>query len=348
MIRTGAKRAVGIYWCWSGLIGLILVGRSASAAQVSWRADAELLAHVGAAAHCGTLKPRIKAMQAALARADAAIASGRSSPGFHNPYPGIGSALACFYNTRHSYDEADNALTAAEAAVTPDVDEETRARLGLERGIAEGQIFNYGAAMSALDAALSVGNLSKTLKAHLLANRARALLGLKRSDDANASAESAAAILPADPDVKEVVALVAYWRESRTPPAPAHVLRDAPPAFSRALVAMQPSGQVPPSPVAVQTISPARAIGDTHDCSKRPYPAEAYRNFESGQVLIRYTVRADGVISDVGVVKSSGYKALDDEAAACVAKQWRSTPATLDGKPMESPDHQALFTFGIK
>jgi TonB family protein len=91
---------------------------------------------------------------------------------------------------------------------------------------------------------------------------------------------------------------------------------------------------------------PSRAVGHSHNCTAF-YPDNARRKNESGDVLIGYDVSADGSITHVAVLKSSGYPELDLAALQCVSTQWRNLPATRDGTPVASPGHRALIQFTL-
>lgn len=63
------------------------------------------------------------------------------------------------------------------------------------------------------------------------------------------------------------------------------------------------------------------------------YPPEALRNQESGTVLLRVHVGADGVPTAVDVVRSSRSRSLDRAASEAV-RQWRFRPGQRDGQPV--------------
>lgn len=96
---------------------------------------------------------------------------------------------------------------------------------------------------------------------------------------------------------------------------------------STALPATQPAAPASesaavPSPIPGQSPSPA-------------YPASALRSNETGTVLLRARVGADGVPIEVDVVGHSGSRDLD-RAAASAVRQWRFTPAQRNGQPVEA------------
>jgi len=91
---------------------------------------------------------------------------------------------------------------------------------------------------------------------------------------------------------------------------------------------------------------PSRAIGETHDCAEF-YPSESRMIDEAGDVLVGYDVAATGVITNVHLVRTSGSERLDQAAIVCVSTRWRNTPAMQGGKPVASPNHQAIIRFSL-
>jgi protein TonB len=59
--------------------------------------------------------------------------------------------------------------------------------------------------------------------------------------------------------------------------------------------------------------------------SHRCYPEESRRRSEEGEVMVRFTVASDGRVSDVALVKGSGWSALD--ASALRMLQGATVPA---------------------
>ncbi len=66
------------------------------------------------------------------------------------------------------------------------------------------------------------------------------------------------------------------------------------------------------------------------------YPPSSQRNREEGVVVLQLLIGADGRVKDAKIDKGSGFPALD-EAALNGIKNWRFSPATVDGKPIETP-----------
>lgn len=64
------------------------------------------------------------------------------------------------------------------------------------------------------------------------------------------------------------------------------------------------------------------------------YPEEAGQNGIQGRVLVSFTVKADGSVADVHVIKSID-PALDAEAVRVVSSSPKWTPGRSDGKPVD-------------
>ena len=65
------------------------------------------------------------------------------------------------------------------------------------------------------------------------------------------------------------------------------------------------------------------------------YPRLAVRHGYEGTVLLRVRVLENGLVAEVQVKETSGYRILDKPARKAV-KSWRFTPALLGGKPVDS------------
>lgn len=99
-------------------------------------------------------------------------------------------------------------------------------------------------------------------------------------------------------------------------PRPAAPVREAAPTAPPAQVAMAPGVD----PVPLSTPAPR-------------YPPDALRNQESGTVMLRVDVGADGVPTQVQIAKSSRSRSLDRAASEAV-RQWRFRPAQRNGQPV--------------
>lgn len=102
--------------------------------------------------------------------------------------------------------------------------------------------------------------------------------------------------------------------------------------------AVQPAIETPPPPTPPvrrpPAAGPALAPGSSPVPVSAPapeYPREALRNGDSGTVLLRVHVGADGVPQSVDLVRSSRSRALD-RAATDAVKRWRFRPAQRDGR----------------
>jgi protein TonB len=112
-----------------------------------------------------------------------------------------------------------------------------------------------------------------------------------------------------------------------------------PPAATTAITNTPPK---PPAPVSVAppppppAPTPAVALNSHSITDAADYPAISQRLQEQGQVLIKYTVGAAGVVTDCNVEKSSGKPRLDDGACSFAKRKWKFKPATQDGKAVAS------------
>jgi protein TonB len=105
-----------------------------------------------------------------------------------------------------------------------------------------------------------------------------------------------------------------------------------------------PSVPPPPRPPAAP-VAQAPTSAPTPISSPAPtYPTDAFRNGESGTVVLRVHVGADGAPVAVDLVQSSRSRSLD-RAASDAVKRWRFRPALHDGEPVagdiEVPIHFA-------
>jgi TonB family protein len=88
-----------------------------------------------------------------------------------------------------------------------------------------------------------------------------------------------------------------------------------------------PGAIVPPGPTPTSVIA-RPAAANSHAC---PLPPELMSEVQGeSQVLVSLHVEADGSVSNVKAVKSSGSDNLDAAAVGCVS-QWRYLPMTKDG-----------------
>jgi protein TonB len=126
----------------------------------------------------------------------------------------------------------------------------------------------------------------------------------------------------------------------RAPPTPAPAARTAPasPAPGSAPTAAAPSAPSAGPPAAAPSVAPGwNALLAAWLAAHRRYPEEARKRSEEGDVTIRFTVASDGRVSDVAVVKGSGYGALDNSALSM-----------LQGATLPAPGVEATRTVRIR
>ncbi len=75
---------------------------------------------------------------------------------------------------------------------------------------------------------------------------------------------------------------------------------------------------------------------------RNDYPKESLAAGETGVVIVRTFIREDGTVGEAFVVRSSGFKRLDDAAVALVLSRFRYTPATQGGKPVSTWINQGI------
>jgi protein TonB len=61
--------------------------------------------------------------------------------------------------------------------------------------------------------------------------------------------------------------------------------------------------------------------------ANRDYPRSALRERAEGNVAVRYTIRPDGRVEDCRIMRSSGYKELDETTCRLIEKRFRYRPA---------------------
>lgn len=71
-------------------------------------------------------------------------------------------------------------------------------------------------------------------------------------------------------------------------------------------------------------------------CATAFYPPAAIKAHAEGTTRVMVHVAADGSVSGVDVVRSSGNDDLDEASRTCVMQAWRFRPALQDGKPIAS------------
>ena len=100
--------------------------------------------------------------------------------------------------------------------------------------------------------------------------------------------------------------------------------------------------QAPPPPPSPRELSPGRIrVGGTVEpawiaCQTMPiYPAAAKLHGVDGTVVMNAIIGKDGMIQSLTVVNGDKVDSSLADAALAAVKQWRYTPAMLDGQPVE-------------
>jgi protein TonB len=108
-----------------------------------------------------------------------------------------------------------------------------------------------------------------------------------------------------------------------------------PPPSTTALILPPAPPVSSPAPVDPPvTITPARAVGGTHTIPE--YPILSRRLAEEGTVRLAITINADGMVSEARVIRTSGFKRLDEAAVEWVMRMWRYRPAMRGATPIAS------------
>lgn len=90
-----------------------------------------------------------------------------------------------------------------------------------------------------------------------------------------------------------------------------------------------PGPPAPPGPLSIGNLASKLLSG-----TPPRYPVEARRKRETGTVVLRLVLAADGRISSIALHKSSGVAILDAAALDAVRK-WRWSPTLRNGEPVE-------------
>jgi protein TonB len=114
-----------------------------------------------------------------------------------------------------------------------------------------------------------------------------------------------------------------------------------PPPTTTAITNTPPPPPAPPAPVVVAPPPPPPPPPPTppvattsHAVTADDYPPVSIRLQEQGKVAIKYTISAEGTVSECAVTMSSGKPRLDDAACTMVKRRWKFKPATQEGKPV--------------
>ncbi|MGZ3184807.1 MAG: energy transducer TonB [Telluria sp.] len=141
------------------------------------------------------------------------------------------------------------------------------------------------------------------------------------------------------------------------PPPPPPEMKAPPPPF---IPPVEVNVQQPPAPSPIaqstQTAPPVRdirpappaapastgpkvantpAVVDFNTCAKPEYPKNSQRNEETGTVVLRFLISAEGTVKQSQIEKSSGFRDLDRAAQSALGR-CRFKPGIVDGHPQES------------
>ena len=150
------------------------------------------------------------------------------------------------------------------------------------------------------------------------------------------------------PDVPAPVDVVVQSKPVATPPA---VSAPVPPPADVALQRPAPPAVAPDAEAAAAEVQAASAQPTQAPVARAPerseppaliersrvapiYPRASRRAGEAGTVVLRLTVGVSGTVLATDVLSSSGFDRLDQAAQAAV-RQWRFSPGTRQGVPVE-------------
>ena len=140
------------------------------------------------------------------------------------------------------------------------------------------------------------------------------------------------------------------------PPPEVQVQQQAPtPNVISTVSSVKPESNVLPKTVAPVVEAPkatgpsvVNAIIDFQkDGCKPEYPRTSQRNEETGETHLSVTTGADGSITAVNVVKSSGFRNLDNAVRnLLLSGSCRNKPGTVDGKPQATTTN-VIYTWRL-
>jgi TonB family protein len=146
----------------------------------------------------------------------------------------------------------------------------------------------------------------------------------------------------------------ASWRfipamKAGKPVAAAHQFRVV---FELKRPALAGFGGLPDMPAIMRDSTPSAAVPSPdpgRPITQPPYPADALAAGQEGDVILQFTVAADGFVDpgSIEVKKSSGFPSLDKAAVDEASVNWRFRPATLNGHPVAAP-HRFRVVFDLK
>jgi len=117
------------------------------------------------------------------------------------------------------------------------------------------------------------------------------------------------------------------------PPPELNITTDAPP--TTAIAQVQPNVATPPPPPLPPAVGTRPSPRGSRRSCQDLYPPLSTKLNEEGTTGLRFTVTADGDVTNASVTKSSGFDRLDAAALSCITR-WHWNPATNpQGQPME-------------
>jgi protein TonB len=127
------------------------------------------------------------------------------------------------------------------------------------------------------------------------------------------------------------------------PPPEVQVQQQAPsPNAITTVSSVKPESNALPksiAPVATETVKAAPVVIsakiDFQQAGCKPeYPRASLRNEETGTTTLSVVTGADGAVTEVNIIKSSGFRGLDNAVRAqLLSGSCKNKPGTVDGKP---------------
>jgi TonB family protein len=108
------------------------------------------------------------------------------------------------------------------------------------------------------------------------------------------------------------------------------------PVVAETPVAQNPPSEEGPIPFSMVEVKPSFQGGDANTFSKwvsanLVYPEEEKNAEHQGRVMVQFVVNTDGSVSDVKVMRSTGYEALDQEAVRVISSSPKWEPGKRKG-----------------